>query len=392
MYWWKSFDTEEVNEDFARLSRWGINTIRIFLTWEDFQPSPDRIPSSMIGHLQKVADLAKVHGLFLMPTFFCGHMSGVNWMPAWMLVPDTSSSRFPVFSQNRIGQARIRNFYTEQDIIEAQSFQIKEVCTSLKGHDAVLAYDLGNESSNCVIPPCPADGQRWLKIMTAMVGSYSGGTPVTLGMHAEDLEENRHLGPQDAALYCDFLCMHGYPFYLSWVENHYDVEVLPFLGLITAWLGQKPVLFQEFGAPTRPVLSTSAFMENEVIYKCPLGTEDEVADYYRKAVQRLYEENMLGCMAWCFADYRPDLWNMPPLGQNPHERYFGLFRHDGTCKPVIQVMNRYMNKPVSPIFHPPQNQYTWLIGEDKTTFYDNPTHNLTRLYKKYKESLQRGED
>jgi endo-1,4-beta-mannosidase len=384
MYWWKDFDAEEVNEDFKRLSRWGVNTVRIFLTWEDFQPQPEVISNIALGHLQKVADLAKAHGLYLMPTFFCGHMSGVNWIPDWMLLPGTDSERFPVYSNSQICRAKIRNYYTEQDIIEAQSFQIKQVCSSVKGHESVIAYDLGNESSNCVIPPHPTYGQSWLRTMTSMIKLYSNGIPVTLGMHAEDLEENRNLGPQDAALYCDFLCMHGYPFYLPWVKNSYEVEVLPFLGVITAWLGQKPVLFQEFGAPTYPILSS---VEPETVYKCPLGTEYEVADYYDKAVQRLYEENMIGCMAWCFADYTPDLWNKPPLSQNPHERHFGLFRHDGSFKPAIQVMNRYINKPVNSLFNPPQNQYTWLKGEDRTTFYDAPAHNLIRLYRNYKEAL-----
>ncbi len=32
------------------------------------------------------------------------------------------------------------------------------------------------------------------------------------------------------------------------------MQVLPFLGLLTRWLGGKPVLFEEFGAPSRPVL------------------------------------------------------------------------------------------------------------------------------------------
>ncbi|HEX3012464.1 MAG TPA: hypothetical protein VHQ70_10655, partial [Syntrophomonadaceae bacterium] len=376
MYWWKKFETEEVNEDFNKLSGWGINTVRIFLNWEDFQPSPGLISRHVLGHLHQVADLAKAYNLFLMPTFFCGHMSGVNWMPEWMLIPGTDANRFPVFSNNRICQAKIRNFYTEPDIIEAQSFQIREVCSSLKGHEAIIAYDLGNESSNCVIPPQPADGQSWLRTMTSLIGLYSGGIPVTLGMHAEDLEENRNLGPQDAALYCDFLCMHGYPFYLSWIRNPYEAEVLPFLGLITAWLGQKPVLFQEFGAPTYPALPP--FLEPETMFKCPLGTEEEVTDYYREAVQGLYEENMTGCMAWCFADYTPDLWNIPPLYQNPHERYFGLFRYDGSYKPALKIMNQYINKPVNSLFLPPQDKYTWLKDEERAAFYDNPAYNLIR--------------
>jgi len=57
--------------------------------------------------------------------------------------------------------------------------------------------------------------------------------PITLGLHMEDLEEDRRLGPGEAARVCDFLCMHGYPIYAIWATSTTDALLLPFLGLIT---------------------------------------------------------------------------------------------------------------------------------------------------------------
>ena len=70
----------------------------------------------------------------------------------------------------------------------------------------------------------------------------------------EDLEEDRYLGPGEAARVCDFLCMHGYPIYAKRAASSTAALLLSFLGLITHWLGGKDVLFAEFGAPTMPYL------------------------------------------------------------------------------------------------------------------------------------------
>ena len=42
---------------------------------------------------------------------------------------------------------------------------------------------------------------------------------VTIGLHMEDLEEDRRLGPGEAADACDLLSMHGYPIYATWAEG-----------------------------------------------------------------------------------------------------------------------------------------------------------------------------
>ena len=87
--------------------------------------------------------------------------------------------------------------------------------------------------------------------MTGAISSADPGRPITLGLHMEDLEEDRRIGPAEAGAYCDFLCMHGYPIYADWAAGPTDELVLPFLASITSWLGGgKDLLFAEFGLPT----------------------------------------------------------------------------------------------------------------------------------------------
>ena len=77
----------------------------------------------------------------------------------------------------------------------------------------------------------------------------------------EDLIEDRRLGPQEAGPFCDFLCMHGYPIYADFVESPTDERLLPFLGLITCWLGGREVLLRgvrRAGSPRRDAARPSS--------------------------------------------------------------------------------------------------------------------------------------
>ena len=42
--WWAQFDQAVVAADFARIAGSGLDSVRVFLTWEDFQPAPGRVP------------------------------------------------------------------------------------------------------------------------------------------------------------------------------------------------------------------------------------------------------------------------------------------------------------------------------------------------------------
>ncbi len=113
MRWWREFDRGEVAADFARIAGSGLDSVRVFLTWEDFQPTPDEVDPAMLERLVAVADLAGELGLALVPTLFTGHMSGVNWIPAWALGGSDGDERFRVVSGGEVVKAGLRNWYTD---------------------------------------------------------------------------------------------------------------------------------------------------------------------------------------------------------------------------------------------------------------------------------------
>jgi endo-1,4-beta-mannosidase len=179
--------------------------------------------------------------------------------------------------------------------------------------------------------------------------------------------------------------MHGYPFYLSWVDDPFDVRVLPFLGVLTRWLGGKPVLFEEFGVPSRPALQPHPGEGDLAGCNTPLWSEDSVADYYRQALNLLYRAGMTGAMAWCYGDYHPSLWDRPPLQENIHERHFGLFRYDGSPKPAVQAFGEFAGRLAAG--RGPEADAdvgAWLQGEVRECYYNSPRTELPRLYEKYK--------
>lgn len=384
MYWWSNYDCREVQEDFQLLAQTGLRVIRIFLNWEDFQPFPEFISEKPLENLVVTADLAGSCGLKLIPTFFCGHMCGVNWLPPWLLDPTSSSGSVPTFSGGELTNATVADFFSDPSLLEAQLFQIATVAQALKGHSAIYAYDLGNETSNCRIPCNSEQFASWLGTLSSHLRRIDPLVPITFGLHAQDLEQDRNMHPQIVASFCDFLSMHAYPFSLSWVQDQLDPLLPVFCAMVTAWLGQKPVLMAEWGAPTLPVIAPLA-SDYRASLNCPLWREEAVGDFYRASLSYMQKAGLIGALAWCFADYAPGIWNKPPLSQCRHERHFGLLRHDGSPKKSLAVF-----ESASAVEPQPGGLDTGLFFHDFTaaTFYHDPIFNLFNMFTRFKLMLK----
>ena len=83
-------------------------------------------------------------------------------------------------------------------------------------------------------------------------------------------------------------------------------------------------------------------------------------------------------MLWCYSDYPSEIWDKPPLDAAPHERFFGLWRADGTPKPAARHQARYAGVTRKPAPISPE----W-IDADRRTFYDGPLATLKHLYGRY---------
>jgi endo-1,4-beta-mannosidase len=375
MRWWRRFDATEVDRDFARIREAGGDLVRLFLLWEDFQPEAASVSELSLAHLETVADTAWRHELRIIPTLFTGHMSGANFIPEWALAGNAAAGRFRVIARDRVVARAMRNWYADPLVLEAQALLARECSRALTRHPALWGWDLGNENSNCCVPPTSDDGIRWLERMASEIHSADPSCRITIGLHMEDLEDDRRIGPAEAARVCDVLCMHGYPIYASWSRSPVDPELIAFLAEVTRWLAGmgKDVLFAEFGAPTK-----DGDPEAERIAGGSLLNEDEAAKYTSHAFDRLHTAGTIGGLVWCYADYDRAIWSEPPLDRAPHERHFGLWRADGTPKPAAATLADAGGRRLRP---PPLK---WSDAE-RTAFYRSPRDTLVRLYRAYTE-------
>ena len=379
MGWLAGYDPGQTRRDFRRIVGAGLRTIRVFVRWEDAQPEPGRIAPGCLAALVDSADGAAENGAQLIVTLFTGHMSGVNWIPRWATVPGDgggrSDRRFRIVSAGQVAppDAGMRNWYADAEIVAAQERLAGGVAAALSRHPAVWAWDLGNENSNCTLPPDRAAALDWLERMSGAVRAADPGRLVTTGLHMEDLEEDRLIGPAEAARYCDFISMHGYPIYARWGAGPTDPDLVPFLAEVTRWLaGGKPVLFEEFGLPTIAGAEPSPMAVGEA----------EAAAYTGAVLDRLRTGGCLGALLWCFTDYRPERFAEPPFDQAVHERSFGLWRADGSPKPAVAVVSRRVGMAVAAA-PDPAGPGGWLDVTPEE-FSADRLGQLPRLYGRYR--------
>ncbi|MEZ4220939.1 MAG: cellulase family glycosylhydrolase [Polyangiaceae bacterium] len=379
MAWWQRFQASEVAADFAGIAAAGFDSVRLFLTWESFQPRPDEVSTAMVDRLVSTLEIAEKAGLRIMPTLFTGHMSGANWIPPWALGGADGDARFRVISGARVVDAGIRNWYSDVHVARAQARLADALARALAGHPALWAWDLGNEASNCVRPATRLHATDWLRRIGDALREADPGVLLTIGLHSEDLEQDRMLGPAQAAEVADFVTMHGYPGYVKWARDPTDHALLPFLVHITRWLaGGLPVLFSEFGVPTRRAsdpMSARALTRQGV----PLVEEVAAAEYIGNALRGLHGAGATGAMVWCHADYAEQTWTSPPLDLAVHERVFGQWRTDGSAKPSLAVISAFARERQRAVAAAGAD---W-IDIERGEFEAAPGSNLPRLYERY---------
>jgi endo-1,4-beta-mannosidase len=372
MDWLAAYDPQSTRRDFARAQAAGLDSLRVFVRWSDVQPTEETIDTTVLGRLVDAADAASEAGIELIVTLFVGHMSGVNWAPEWAAGGTDGDRRFRVVvpGPGAAPAKGLRNWYSDPAIAAAQERLAVAVASALQGHPAVWMWDLGNENSNCTVPPDAPSGTAWLERMSGAIREADPGRLITVGLHMEDLEDDRRIGPAEAARYCDVVSMHGYPAYTAWADGPADDRLLPFLALLTGWLaGGAAVLFEEFGLPTGWSPDTGPGR---------LVDEETAGAYTGRALDGLHGAGCLGALLWCFADYVPALHGRPPFDEARHERSFGLWRADGSPKPAVAEITRRTGRPRQS----PPGDLSWLDLE-VDEFLTDRTRQLPRLYQRY---------
>lgn len=386
MYWWSSFDAAEVADEFDVIAGLGMDVVRIFLLWDDWQERPDTVSMDRLRDLGVVCDIATERGLELDVTFFTGHMSGPSWVPGWMLDNTTRQHPSPdvrqVVSGGRVVDSGYRNMFHHPVALAAERVLLKTVVSEFRDHEAIGMWNLGNEPDLFARPRTSAAGRAWVAEMSDLVRSIDPTHPVTTGLHAASLFADNGLRVDDVFANADLAVMHGYPMYVPWARSPLDPDFMPFLCSLTSALSGMPCLAEEWGGCTAPNGSESETWEWNAFGQPRsqfMAGEEDLAGYVAATLPRLVAAGSTGALLWCYADYSPELWDRPPLDPSGprHERHFGLVRPDGTLKPHAQVVADFAaTDPVVAV--EPTRSVALDVSPDE--YYRDPAFHAQRLY------------
>lgn len=331
---WRDWRPEVVDRDFSLLAAAGLQVLRVFPLWPDFQPltllrgghgrpreyrfgeaplpdteaGRDGMSDAALARFAEFADLAEKHGLKLIVGLITG------WMSGRLFVPPALEGL---------------NVITDPEALMWETRFVRHFVFRFRTHSAVAAWDLGNEC-NCMAPaPTRAAAWAWTAALTHAIKAEDPRRPVVSGMHSLMPEPALSGGwvIQDQAELNDLLTTHPYPY---WCRHTWQD---PVCGLRTtlhaaaesrmyADIGGKPCLAEEIGTMG------------------PMVSDDAAAvRFTRTNLFSLWANDCHGFLWWCGFD-------QTELAEAPYdwtgvERELGLVRTDGTAKPVLGEMTRF---------------------------------------------------
>jgi endo-1,4-beta-mannosidase len=391
MYWWSDFDRGEVEEEFDLIASLGLNVVRLFLLWDDWQPDSGSVDRARLTDLATVCDIAAARRLGLDVTFFTGHMSGPNWSPRWLLdptAPPPSPHLRQTISGGEIVNGAYGNMFHNRRALDASRLLLTTVAGEFKDHPAIWMWNLGNEPDLFAHPHSAEAGRSWVRKMAATIREIDSDHPVTCGLHVASLLDNNGFRVDQVFAETDVAVMHGYPMYVDWSTDELDTDFMPFLCALVAALAGKPCLAEEWGGCTNPDGDESTIWE-WTSYGNPrtqfMAGESALAEHVDGVLPKLVEAGATGAMLWCFADYAESLWDRPPCDPNgaKHERHFGLVRPDGTIKPHAEVIKKFA--ATEPVVRTAERTVEFDVTSDE--YYADPALHARRLYRNYLEGV-----
>ncbi|MBI4025877.1 MAG: cellulase family glycosylhydrolase [Verrucomicrobia bacterium] len=295
---WQTWPEAEIRADLAGMKRFGFNTLRFFILWEDFEPEPGRYDPRVERRLQQFCQWCGECGICPHPSLFVGWMSGGIFWPPW--------------------KGR-RNLFENAEVIERSLAFAQRCCVLLKGCDNLLAIDVGNEMS--CLPDAheahPDAVRDWCIELLRRVKTEIPGVLVVPGNEQMMIFKDQGFRLTDPVGW-DFYSAHGYPvpsWNECWMPGLRSPETqrrLPFYVKFLRAFG--PVMLQEFGT-----IAT-------------FGAEEQRA-YLKGMLERAWRAGANGFLLWCWKDIHA---SGHPYDKGGIERTLGLVDETGGVKPGLE--------------------------------------------------------
>jgi len=327
---WLHYDGKMIREDLKKLSQYGVENLRIFPNWRDFQPVDrayawrgkhgeyintktgepvydDGVDMQMIEHMRDFCKAAEEYNIELVVSIVTGWMSGRLFVP-------------PVLQG--------KNLISDPEALMWMRRFIKRLVHELKDEKSIVMWGLGNECNCLGHAKTSFEAYQWTATVVDAIRSEDNSRPIASDMHGlssgkSDEEEGMWFIEEQGEL-TDILCTHPYP---SPTVNG-DVE--PYTRLRTTCLPTAQTLYYS-GVSGKP-----AYIQESGTFSQTIGSHQMSADFMRIQILSSIAHNFPGYQWWCaweqlHLDFPPYTWAMV-------ERELGLFDKNKDPKPVAHVM------------------------------------------------------
>jgi len=328
---WENWDGAVVEEDFRKLSEYGIRALRMFLVWPVFQPlkaiiagqsayeyrmMPGEIPlpdteagqagvsEEACDHFAEFCRLADKYNLKLIVGLITGHMSFRNFFP-------------PAFEG--------RNWLNDPTLIKWEVRFVRYFVKRFKDEPAIAAWDLGNECSN-VGGATQDSSYVWTTAITAAIRESDPTRPVVSGLASYGIDLNTAFNVREHAEIVDVLTTHPYQIFSATRIDPIDTmraEIDPTVrAALYETIGKKPTFVEEVGS--------IGYTNN---------SEKTEAAFLNTMLWSTWANGNRGCFWWCAFDQGQ--FDYAPYDWNNYGSDYGFFRADGSPKPIAEVTRKF---------------------------------------------------
>ena len=289
---WHEWSESGIEKDFAAMKECGVNTLRLFPLWSDFQPvswaygaggsheefvMPDgkALPEKGLAHwglseimmerFRKVCDLASKYDLKLIVGLLTGWMSGSLFIP-------------PALAD--------KNLFTHPEALYLETLFLRGFVRTMKDHPAIFAWEPGNEC-NCMAQGAdPVISWNWLNLITGTIRLEDPSRPVYAGLHGTRTDAKKPWNQKIMGELVDALTTHPYPAFTPNCGQS-ALNTIPAIYHATA----ETLYYQASGKP--------AFIEEIGSFGTEYLSDERTEAYCSTVLYSAYAHGLGGMLWWC---------------------------------------------------------------------------------------------
>lgn len=187
----------DFDADFDAFRRARITLVRVYLSWNIFEPQVGVYSEQALSRLRELIQSAGAHRLSVIVCFFArapeGALASVSW-------------------------GRDKNPRTDPYLIERQAALIRHVVETHRDDRAVFGWQLADEAFCAAFESGAALGS-WVQAMRDTVREFDDERPVMIGADAETLFHGAHIDGRAELRACEVGVVHATPRYREYIAE-----------------------------------------------------------------------------------------------------------------------------------------------------------------------------